>query len=72
MGSGGNIRWVYRYEAEVDLYKSIPSCKQEDSELWYYYIALSVLLNESKIFLCRIGVMMEEGPETGPTYRCTL
>ena len=38
MGSGGNIRWVYRYEAEVDLYKSIPSCKQEDSELWYYYV----------------------------------
>ena len=32
----------------------------------------SVLLNECKIFHCRIGAMMEERPETGHTYRCTL
>ena len=38
-------------------------------------ITLSVLLNESKIFHCRIGAMMEERPGTGgtgPTFRCTL
>ena len=55
---GGNIRWVYRYEAEVDLYKSIPSywILNSDSGI----ITMSVLLNKSKIFHCRIGAMMEE------------